>query len=230
MGNDYEHLRAHLSEPRLHLYLTATAHRPDEALALYEWNARLAASFFVDLGHLEVALRNALDTRMTLRHASRQLDGTWIDDPAGELGRDLTGTGRHSQPYRDIATARTRVRANQKPFSHAQVLSETSFGLWHQLVSKRWTNIWPDLADAFPHAPDRARDTVADPVARLRDLRNRISHHHRVWSQPCSELHVDLLAVAGYISPHLATWITDRSAVPDLLKQRQPGIPLTSAL
>lgn len=36
MGTDYERLRAHLSEPRLHLYLTATAHRPDGALALYE--------------------------------------------------------------------------------------------------------------------------------------------------------------------------------------------------
>jgi hypothetical protein len=215
----YDSLQTNLSEPRLRQYLARTGGDRDRALELYAWNAQLAAGFFVDLGHLEVALRNALDVRMTARHAARALPGTWLDDPNGELGRDLSGAKkpRHTQPYRDIATARGRVSQNKKPLIHGQILSETSLGLWHQLVSKKWTNLWPDLADAFPHAPNRARHTIADPVSELRDLRNRIGHHHRIWPLPCTQLHHRLLDVVGYIDPVLRTWIEGGSAVPAVL-------------
>jgi hypothetical protein len=218
-------LRMHVSESRFRPYLDAAGADPERALRLYEWNARLAAALFVDLGHLEVALRNALDARMVSRHAALGRPGSWIDDPAGELGRDLSGGQRHRRPYRDILAARGRVRTNQKPDDHGQVISETGFGLWHQRVSKRWTGLWPDLAGAFPFAPDRARETVADPVSRLRDLRNRISHHHRVWCHPCADLHADLLAVAGYLSPELALWISHGSGVQALLASRPVPTP-----
>lgn len=225
-SSDYTALEGHFSDSRLRLYLTATGGDQEQAIELYEWNAQLAAAFFVDLGHLEVSLRNALDARMTLRHAAKQRTGTWLDDPTGELGRRTPGP--HKQPYKDIATARDRVRANKKSMSPGQVLSETGFGLWHQLVSKRWTVLWPDLADAFPQAPDRTRETVAEPLSRLKDLRNRIGHHHRIWSQPCTDLHGDLLTLAGYISADLEKWISTRSDVPRLLA-RSPLTPPPSA-
>jgi hypothetical protein len=60
---------------------------------------------------------------------------------------------------------------------------------------------------------------VALRITRLRDLRNRIGHHHRIWSQPCSDLHADLPTVAGFLSPDLARWIAARSQVPSLLAQ-----------
>jgi hypothetical protein len=186
-------------------------------MELYAWNAQLAAAFFIDLGHLEVALRNALDARMTARHDGLGRPQTWLDDPTGELGRDLTGAGKNKQPYSDIFTARGRVQKNNKQLDHGQILSETAFGLWHQLVSKKWTGLWPELADAFPHAPNRSRETVAAPVSDLRNLRNRIGHHHRIWTQPCAQRHAQLLDVAGYIDPDLRTWIEDNSTVPDLI-------------
>lgn len=140
-------LERHFSTPRLRPYLQRASGNQSHALELYRWNSALAAAFFVDLGHLEVGLRNAVDARMTARHRLRGLPGTWLDDPAGELGRDLRGNS-HRRPYRDIHGARNRVRQNDKALTHGQVLSETPFGLWHQLVSKRWTPLWPDLADA----------------------------------------------------------------------------------
>jgi len=211
-------LGTHLSEPRLRQYLTRTGGNQEQAIELYAWNAQLAAAFFIDLGHLEVALRNALDARMTARHQRLGLPRTWLDDPAGELGRDLSGgRPRHEQPYKDIAIARGRVQKNGKPLDHGQILSETSLGLWHQLVSKRWTNLWPDLAGAFPHAPNRRRETVADPISDLRDLRNRIGHHHRIWPLPCAERHDQLIDVAGYIDPNLRAWIVDTSTVSTLI-------------
>jgi hypothetical protein len=204
---------------RMHVYLRAAGGDRDLALRSYEWNSRIAGALLVDLGHLEVAVRNALDARMRARHAARRLPGSWLDDPEQELGRDPRD-GRHRQPFADIEAARRRVRQNRKPLSHGQVLSETSFGLWHQLVSKRWTNLWPDLADAFPHAPDRRRETVARRVSGLRELRNRIGHHHRVWGLPCATRHDDLLAVAGFVDPDLREWIARASCVPTLLAER----------
>ena len=220
-------LGKHLSEMRLRQYLDHSGGDLERAIALYTWNARLAAALFADLGHLEVALRNALDSRMTTRHERLGRPRTWMDDPTGELGRDLgPGRPRHEQPYKDIATARARVRSNGKPLDHGQILSETSFGLWHQLVSKRWTNFWPDLASAFPHAPDRRRETIADPISDLRDLRNRISHHHRVWSLPVEERYRQILDVLSYIDPEMSKWVAARSLVPALLESsplRQHG-------
>lgn len=213
----YGALETHFSETRLRQYLDEFSGDKTHALQLYRWNAQLAAAFFVDLGHVDVALRNALDVRMQARHVSLGRAGTWLDDPCGELGRNQQGSGRHRQPYKDISSARSRVHKNNKPDSHGQVLSETSFGLWHQLVSKRWTNLWPDLADAFPHAPNRARDTVAEPVAELRELRNRIGHHHRIWTLNGSVLHSRILEVAHYIDPDLGAWIGANSDVPALL-------------
>jgi len=221
----FAHLEIHFSEARLRQYLEHAGRDEDKALELYSWNSKLAASFFIDLGHLEVALRNAIDTRMTLRHNALKRPQSWLDDPTGELGRDLHSSGRphHKQPYKDIAIARNRVRSNRKDLTHGQILSETLFGLWHQLVSKRWTSkLWPDLARAFPHSPDRRRETVSVPVADLRDLRNRIGHHHRIWLQPCAKRHQQLLDLAGYIDPELRAWIRESSAVPGLLN----GSPL----
>lgn len=79
----YESIEPDLSDARLRGYLTRARGDVEDALALYVWNAQLAAALFIDLGHLEVALRNALDERMIARH------GDWLDDLTGELGLDV---------------------------------------------------------------------------------------------------------------------------------------------
>lgn len=215
----YEVAEHHFSSARLHHYLVAAGGDRDLAHALYVWNSQLAAALFADLGHLEVAVRNALDERMTMRHQSAGHPGSWLDDPTGALGRDLINARpRHRQPYRDIDRARRRVHDNGKPLDHGQIISETSLGLWHQLVSKRFaSSLWPDLARAFPHAPSRNRALVADRLEALRDLRNRIGHHHRIWNLPCEGLQVQLQELAGYIDPDLATWIEASSSLSSTL-------------
>jgi hypothetical protein len=201
-------------------YLNECEHDEARVVDLYRWNGRLAAAFWADLGHLEIPLRNALDLRLAGRHESKARDGDWLEDPSRELGKDRYGVGKHAQPYKDIAAAESRVKDNQKMRTRDQVLSETSFGLWHQMVSKAQKFMWPDLAGAFPHAPDRRQETISSPIAKLRHFRNRIAHHHRIWALDCSARHTDLLAVAGYIDPDLAAWIIDESAVPKILASR----------
>jgi hypothetical protein len=197
---------------------------PSEAVELYKWDADLSAAFWIDLGHLEVALRNAMSRQLQQRHSTLKLPGSWLDDPTGELGRDLSGEGKHKHPYLKIVEARGRVAENHKDVTAAQIVSETSFGLWHQLMSAKQTNLWPDLARVFPHAPNRRRETVADPVGRLRDLRNRIGHHHQIWTHKCQDRHGDLLLVCEYLDEDLRKWVEEVSLVPQLLCEPPAGV------
>lgn len=201
-------------------YLDACGQDGKLAVELYRWNARISGAFWVDLGHLEVPLRNALDQRFIRRHEAKSRGADWFDDPSGELGRDRYGLGKHAQPYKDIATARARVIDNQKEPTHHQILSETSFGLWHQMVSKSQTFLWPDLAGAFAYAPDRRQETISSPVAKLRHFRNRIAHHHRIWAIDCESRQSDLLSVARFLDPELSKWIEQESHVGRLLAGR----------
>lgn len=80
-----------------------------------------------------------------------------------------------------------------------------------------------DLAGAFPGAPDRRRETVEDPVARLHELRNRIAHQQRVWNRDLAARYADVLLVAGYLDADLPAWIARSCAVPALLRARPPA-------
>lgn len=184
------------------------------ALRLYTWNASVSAAFWQPLGHLEVGLRNAMGSALQGRHRRSGGAGSWLDD----ADRLLDGRART-----DIAVARRRVRKKGKRPSDDQTISELSFGFWRFLITRRHTVLWPDLATAFPGAPDRRRETVEEPVARLHELRNRIAHHQRIWNHDLAARYADVLLVAGYLDADLPEWIARECRVPALLRAR-PGI------
>jgi hypothetical protein len=212
-GDDWTLCERHFSPERLAHYLAASHGDQQQAIALYRWNAEISAAFLVPLGYLEVALRNTLDRQMTARH--QRLGGSrhWLFDDTRQLGRDAHGPGRHAQPYNDIDTAIRHVHTNRKPLNAEQILSELPFGFWHQLVSRRHTFLWPDLAGGFPYAPSRSPHPIRDRLTRLRVLRNRIGHHHRVWATDLPARYTELLDLAGWIDPDLAGWIGAHSNV-----------------
>ena len=57
-------MRVLLTPERLSSYLAATGGDLYRALDLYEWNARLGAAVFEDLGYLEGVLRNACHAQL----------------------------------------------------------------------------------------------------------------------------------------------------------------------
>jgi hypothetical protein len=204
-------LQAHLSADRLSTYVQARHGDLDAAIELYRWNSTIAAAFWESLGHVEVVLRNALRERLAARHARLGRAATWLDDPAGELDR---------RAIEDIATARRRVRTKGKRVTEGQVVAELSFGFWRFLIAKRYMKLWPDLASAFPLAPDRRLTTVEAPVARLYSFRNRLAHHERVWSEPLTHLDDDMTALLGFIDPNVRDWVAGTSRVQATLALR----------
>ena len=219
-ANSWAFYERHFAHARLQHYLSHTGGDQSAAMELYRWNVAISGAFWQSLAYFEVALRNALDERMGTRHSASGRQGHWVFDDARELGRDAEGPGHHRQPYKDIAEGIRRVRRNHKPLSAGQIISEVPFGFWHQLISRRQMFLWPDLAGAFPHAPNRNQPTIQRPVAQLREFRNRLGHHHRVWSESVQDRYDDLLRVAGYIDPDLKSFIDQRSLVPSLLTKQ----------
>ncbi|PPF18311.1 hypothetical protein C5B95_11950 [Rathayibacter sp. AY1A7] len=219
-ASDWPFYEQHFAAARLRHYLTDSSGDHTRAVALYEWNTATSAAFWESLSYLEVALRNAINARMTVIHATKMRPGHWIFDDARELGRDARGPGRHNQPYTDVQTAIDRVRRNGMPLDPGQIISEISFGFWHQMVSRARRALWPDLAAAFPYAPNRSQATIHDPTARLRALRNRIGHHHRIWALDLTARYNDILDITGSIDPDLRTWIGARTRIPTMLNNR----------
>jgi hypothetical protein len=204
------------SRERMSTYVASCDGHFDFAVDLYRWNAAVTAAFWGPIGHLEVALRNALATQFTVRHCRLGRGATWLDDFEDELGQRARD---------DVAAARARVRRKGKRASDGQTISELSFGFWRFLIAKRLTGLWPDLAKAFPNAPDRKRESVEEPIARLHDFRNRLAHHQRIWNRSPRERYSDLLIVAGYIDTGLPAWIERTSLVPGLLGGASPLTP-----
>jgi hypothetical protein len=199
------------SAERLSTYIAHCGGDFVAAVEMYRWNSAITAAFWEPVGHLEVALRNTLDDRLATRHRRLGRTGSWLDDPAGQL----PGRARL-----DIAGARERVRQKGKRASDGQTISELSFGFWRFLITKKLTVLWPDLATGFPHAPDRRRETVETPLARLHVFRNRLAHHQRVWSHAPAERYDDPLTIASYIDPSLPGWIEATSEVQSALAAR----------
>jgi hypothetical protein len=198
---------------RLSTYLGVCRGDPVAAFGLYEWNTLVTGSLWEVLGHVEVVIRNAVDDRLSVRHASRGRPGSWLDDPAGELSKQARG---------EIDVARTRLIRKGKSLAHGQIISELSLGFWRYLISKRYMALWPDIATGFPHAPNRAIATVERPLSDVHDFRNRLGHHQRIWSQPLHERHRDMLTLIGYVDLDVHDWVMDRNRVSTVLYNPPP--------
>ena len=211
-----------ISPHRLESYLDESANRKELALALYEWNNELSSAFWELISLLEVGLRNTLNQKLEERSRGLGREMHWIFDENGELGR-REDEQENIYPYRDIYSAIGRVRRNEKPVSPQQIISETSLGFWHQLVSSKSLAIWPDLAGAFPFAPSRDQSYISELVKDLRKLRNRISHHHRLHPKSVERGELMILELAKAIDPDFSVWLEEISSIGEV-KERQPRL------
>ena len=209
-----------ISLHRLESYLDESANGNELALALYEWNNELSAAFWELISILEVGLRNTIDQKLEERSRRMGRMTHWIFDESGELGR-RDNAQENLYPYRDIYSAIGRVRRNEKPVSPQQIISETSLGFWHQLVSNKSLSIWPDLASGFPYAPSRDQSYISELVQDLRKLRNRISHHHKLQRKSIERGELLILELAKAIDPEFSIWLKRVSKI-DMVLQNRP--------
>lgn len=210
----WEFLIHTFSASRLSLYLKACEGDERKAHELYLWNSEISSAFWELLGHVEVALRNKI---------SSQLQS--LETQAGSLNHWLVHRERSSLKFNSfiekaIVEAKTRVRLARKDQSGEQILSELSFGFWHQMLSKRNQRYWPDIAASFQGINDRNRTLVSNRLQVLRDFRNRIGHHHRIWNLDLVEKHEEIPFFGHLLDPEFSIWLSGQSRITNLLASR----------
>ncbi len=227
-------IRDWLSIPRFNRYLAAAGNDPGRAFALYDWNSHVAGATLVDVGHLEVALRNVYDDQLSSRFPQWAIDPTTAlftrtaGHPSVHGGQQVLNQGSQNR----LAAARAGL--GQSP-THGQVVAALDFGFWSTMTRReRTATFWtPMLAHAFPSHLSRGR--VHNVVDKLRKFRNRLAHNEPMFSSRTglADRLRELDTLFSWIRPVAATWVRQRSAVPGLLaKCPVPGlvvVPATAA-
>jgi hypothetical protein len=139
-----------LSKPRFAVYVRACGGDRTQAIMLYQWNAATSQAFGLDLGHLEVALRNAYDTAITTRWGGSQ---HWLLDPESPVRRPLIRHGIDHNGRRRAQIAEACDRAGGPAATPGKIIAELPFGFWRFLSSaSRQSSLWmPYLSVVLGH-------------------------------------------------------------------------------
>lgn len=203
-------LQQRFSPERLGPYQAAVRGDLTQAVALYEWNAKMSGTFWITLGHVEVLIRNAMHQQLTAWSTRQHREPRWYLDPAGVLD---------SRRRDEIAEARRRATRDGRKETPGGVVAELTFGFWRYLLTSSYDrSLWPHLRNAWPGK--QLRREVQGPVTDLHELRNRIAHHEPIYYRPLKELHTKALDLASWTCPDTATWITAQCEVLTILDTR----------
>ena len=210
-----------LSSPRFDPYLKATGGDVDEALELYVGNAKLAGALLVDIGHVEVALRNSYNVALERRFGAEPHWTSRIEEVLGSSGA-TKGLGRlvTSQSACTVAPDSDQpISMDSSASSSDRVISKLSLGFWVSMTSAvHEQRLWiPAIRHAFASPPSRvdAHRTMTE----LRSIRNRAAHQDSLLGLDVRSAHVQLLDFAQALQPSVSEVIAAMSDVPLLLNR-----------
>ena len=198
-----------LSPRRFETYLLEAGHDVQRAMALYEWNARIGASFHIPIQAAEVALRNRVNQALM-----------------AEFGRDWWRDLKFLEIIehdRDIATVKSRIEHMRLKLETDQIVAGLSFGFWVGMLKPKYNPpIWgKHLRAAFPYLPKEAgRQELFKLSGAVAKFRNRISHHEPLIKDNVSQAHSDVIKLILWICPDTASWVRPLCEAPKIIRQK----------
>ncbi|MDE7472593.1 MAG: Abi family protein [Muribaculaceae bacterium] len=173
---DFERI---MSSKRMERYLTACGNDTRKAMTLYRYNLQVSQEMFTIVSCFEVALRNAIDKKLT-----ENLGSDW-------LKKSISADGVFSQPIlkktSDIISFAYRRLQQTNSYSHSKLLAEMEFGIWKYMFSPiQYRVTGRDLLLIFPNKPRSSRDVqynhtyIFNELDKVNSLRNRIAHHETI--------------------------------------------------
>lgn len=183
------------STPRMIPFLTAAQGNKEKALELYAWNAQMAGAALEQISHLEVLLRNAIDTQLSRRAQESERGIPWF----------LLPPYNKVQPEA-IDTARQRLRPLGRE-TRDQIIAGLSFGYWSGWVGSKYEELWrQSLRLAFPHGSGQRKE-VSALVEQVRKFRNRIAHHDSLLNVDIGFEMIAVFTLAEIINEAAAQWM-----------------------
>lgn len=175
-----------LSHARFARYLTSAGGDEASAIALYEWNTRMAQSLYVYLQCWEIVFRNKLDTFLRWKFGP-----AWPYDDHRAV-RILT---RDEQRRLSETKQRQSQQRKQAIVSTDAIVADLSAGFWVALLSSAYKvpYSWQyNLGRVFPHDPALDRTNAHTLSSKILKLRNRIAHHEPIYELPLSQTYTEL--------------------------------------
>lgn len=180
---------------------------------LYIWNTRLSKAYLEDIQHVEVLLRNRIDTALTGRYGPRWFDSDQIPftDPA----------------RKSIRKAKKRAgQGSTAPANPGKVIAELSLDFWRFLLTKTYSStVWPLLQTLLPLGVSRTE--FEKEVVIIYQFRNRSAHHEPLIKPILEEEKAQLDRVshaifqtALWLSPSASQWIRRYSRAETVRSQR----------
>lgn len=193
-----------LSPARIATFQAASGFTPGADVAeKYSWHALTSGAFFVSLHMCEVALRNAIDTALTLTYGP-----DWPWQAVFENGLP-NPTGPVFKPKNELR----RARAKFAPGATGKVVAELKFAFWCHLLTRRYQNrIWDThIRTVFPHLPtpytlSGGRNAIHSQLDALRHFRNRIAHHEPILTEPLPSRQQSIRTLVAWRCADLANW------------------------
>jgi hypothetical protein len=168
-----------LSKERLRRY--GYGEFPEEEVILrYTWNIKLSESLYPLLSLLEVALRNQLDSVLTLHFGCHWLAPEWLSGKVHKSGAE----------FQEVQALQKALKSTQKfRDSRSKVVAELTFGFWTGLFKPAYhSNLWNAhrvlLREVFPNGRKLSPKKVYLLLTIIRQLRNRIAHYEPIFDRP----------------------------------------------
>ena len=166
---------------------------------LARWNQYLCGALLGDIGHVEVAFRNIIS--QALQNYTGASDH-WLTSESSVL--DKVGGDELRSKIRD---AKVRAAQGTKMPSADDIIAELSFGFWLNFLGKRYVSLHPDVVSSFKGVQGRNLRALAPVASRVRSLRNRTAHNHRILHRDLQLDWSEVIAFAGLIDPSLAEYL-----------------------
>ncbi len=168
-----------MSSQRMRRYLTACGGNSRKAMTLYRYNLQISQEMFTIVSCFEVALRNAIDHKLTTN-----LGNEWLKDsimPGGVFTQPLL------RKTRDIIAFAHKKLQQTHSYTHYKLLAEMEFGIWKYMFSPiQYRVTGRNLLTIFPNKPKSSREIqynqtyIFNELDKVNSLRNRIAHHETV--------------------------------------------------
>lgn len=199
-------VEAALSQPRFGTYLAAKNGVYEDAMDLYEWNAKASNALFFPMHVCEVSIRNAASEAI-----GAVFGPNWPYSTAFQTMLPSKG-GFTFNPRRELVKV-----AAKYPASPGKVVADLKFVFWESVFTNRFdTQIWhrninnvlPFASAAIPNStPGVVRKEVNDALVTVRKIRNRIAHHEPIFSKNLHQVLESALNLISYRCQHTHQWV-----------------------
>ena len=221
-------LRSALSAERLGAYALPTDADEVDSVARYLWNLALCSALQPGLHTLEVTVRNHL-----FRISRRIVDETKLSFDKVPCWLDARPSLLADRERQTVEQAKATIEIWGSPMTEGRLVSVLGFGFWVSLCKRPYEqgrtggpSLWPEMARrGFPHLPKakRTRSQVFHALDRLRDLRNRVSHHEAVWDRNLNRSHQEIIETVAWINRDLAATLKAHSPLSAVLDKGVAG-------